>query len=380
VDYERIWSARQSAAHFGQLVTDAWASKYLLSLGADHADLVIVDPGNGFKYLFDLADTLVRVGCRHEPRVVGVWGLSCPAAAGRDSTRMRGHPRPARGGDDRGHLISCAAGGGYDINLVPMAAELNRGWSAEGARFRALERTAAAWPGTLFFIRPVYEDATDRPSRFDAGVQLGDDLIVDTFANVSGPARPSRTSVMRQSAAFPLDAAVVLACLDPASAPDRLFAQAWRSGPSALTRAQRCAVAGTTGHIAESVTEVLLDGLQWRALWHHRGPGPHGVDLIFLTPDDQIVAVEVKGTLVAGRVLRLPRGEIGQMSTAWVDKADNPWMAELDVRSSEIYGAATAVNFADMTWRAALTDTFVTWSPVTDVEQLRHPAQILQRD
>jgi hypothetical protein len=40
---------------------------------------------------------------------------------------MRGHPRPGRSADDRGHLISCAAGGGYDINLIPMDAALDRG-------------------------------------------------------------------------------------------------------------------------------------------------------------------------------------------------------------------------------------------------------------
>lgn len=71
---------------------------------------------------------------------------------------MRGFPRPSREHDDRGHLIACAAGGGYDINLVPMDLALSRGRSVEGARFRALERRGAATPGTLFFIRPVYDD------------------------------------------------------------------------------------------------------------------------------------------------------------------------------------------------------------------------------
>ena len=57
---------------------------------------------------------------------------------------MRGFPRPGRNGDDRGHLISCVAGGGYDINLVPMDAALNRGWFLEGERFRAMERKSAS--------------------------------------------------------------------------------------------------------------------------------------------------------------------------------------------------------------------------------------------
>jgi len=55
VDYRRWWEASQSAGHFGQQVCDAWASEYMASTGSDPEDLVVVDPGNGFRYLFDLA-------------------------------------------------------------------------------------------------------------------------------------------------------------------------------------------------------------------------------------------------------------------------------------------------------------------------------------
>ena len=281
---------------------------------------------------------------------------------------MRGHPRPGRSADDRGHLISCAAGGGYDINLVPMDAALNRGWSPEGSRFRALERKAAAAPGTLFFIRPVYQDGTDRPIRFEAGVQDGENLLVGVFANGAG--HPMRSAALRQASAFRLDTPLIEGCIDPASAKDRLFGRGWRSGPASLTRAERCAVAGVTGHIAESVLEVLLDRLDWHVLWHFTGPGRHGVDLVFLTPDDKIAAVEVKGTLTAGRIPRLSRREMTQMSAEWVDKADNPGMAELGLHSADIYGAVAVINFADMTWRVALTADFSTLSPVIHLGQL----------
>lgn len=231
VEYQQRWSARDSVHGFGHGLCDAWAAEYSAGTGLDPDDLVVIDPGNGFSYLFDLAGTLRGVSCSRAPRVVGVWGLSQPGAPGRDHNRMRGYPRPGRSGDDRGHLISCAAGGGYDINLVPMDAALNRGWSAEGSRFRAL---------------------------------------------------------------------------------------------------------------------------------------------VFLTSDDKIAAVEVKGTLTAGRVPRLSRREITQMSAEWVDKAGNPGMADLGLRSADVYGAVAVINFADMTWRIALTADFSMLFPVTHLGQLTH--------
>jgi hypothetical protein len=370
VDYQRRWSVRDNVAGFGHDICDAWALEYSAGAELNPEDLVVVDPGNGFSYLFDLAGTLRGESCSRAPRVVGVWGLSQPGATGRDHSRMRGHPRPGRSGDDRGHLVSCAAGGGYDINLVPMDAALNRGWSPEGSRFRALERKTAAAPGTLFFIRPVYQDGTDRPGRFEAGVQDGENLLVEVFVNGARWSPPVSSAALRQSSAFCLDTVVVQECLDPASARDRLFARGWRSGPASLTRAERCAVAGVTGHIAESVIEVLLDRLGWRVLWHFTGPGRHGVDLVFLTPDDKVVAVEVKGTLTAGRIPRLSRREMTQMSAEWVDKADNPGMAEFGLRSADVYGAVAVVNFADLNWRVALTADFLALLPVIDIGQL----------
>ena len=178
-----------------------------------------------------------------------------------------------------------------------------------------------------------------------------------------------RTSILRQSAAFAMAAPMVEECLDPASGRDALFARAWRSGLASLTRAERSAVAGVTGHVAESVTEVLLDSLDWRVLWHSTGPGRHGVDLVFLTADDKVAVIEVKGTLAAGRVPRLSRRELTQMSADWLNKADNPGMAELDLRSSDVYGGVAVVNFADMTWRLALTADFAALYPVIHADQ-----------
>lgn len=373
MDYQRCWRDSYSPADFGRRLCDAWTSEYLAAVGADLVDLVVVDPGNGFSYLFDLAGSLSGgAPDGHAPRVVGVWGLSRPGGIGRDHSRMRGHPRPGRHADDRGHLISCAAGGGYDINLVPMDAALNRGLSQAGARFRALERKAAAMSGTLFFIRPIYQDDTDRPVRFEAGVQEGKELLVGRFENDAGSATPMPMAALRQAMPFRLAPGVVEDCLGPA-AMDAVFARGWWHGPASLTRAERSAVAGVTGHIAESVTEMLLDRLGWHVLWHFTGPGRHGVDLVFLAPGDLVIAVEVKGTLVAGRIPRLSRGELTQMSASWMNKADNPGMTELGLDSADVYGGVVIINFAELTWRSSLTTDFAALIPITDMEQLADP-------
>ena len=129
MDYHRVWAVKTSVKAFGEVLVNTWASEYAASANVADDELVVVDPGNGFNYLFDLAGSLSGARWPHSPRVVGVWGLSQPGGLKRDHSRMRGFPRPRRGHDDRGHLISLAAGGGYDINLVPMDADLNRGRS-----------------------------------------------------------------------------------------------------------------------------------------------------------------------------------------------------------------------------------------------------------
>lgn len=57
VEYQAIWSARSSVDGFGEAVADAWTAAYLAHTG-DKDDTVVVDPGNGFRYVFDLAGAL----------------------------------------------------------------------------------------------------------------------------------------------------------------------------------------------------------------------------------------------------------------------------------------------------------------------------------
>jgi hypothetical protein len=127
-------------------------------------------------------------------RVVLAYGVSVETTEKRDAPYLRDDPGDAAqviaalGADafeaDRGHFLSHAAGGPLHINIFPHRRELNRGWSAEGKRFRAMERHVADSPGTLYFHRPIYDDHRDIPLALEYGI-LGDgeSWWIDRFQN-----------------------------------------------------------------------------------------------------------------------------------------------------------------------------------------------------
>jgi hypothetical protein len=57
-----------------------------------------------------------------------------------------------------------------DMNLFPQRRDLNRGWSAQGKRYRAMERHLAAHPGTFFYHRPIYTDDTWVPAELELAI------------------------------------------------------------------------------------------------------------------------------------------------------------------------------------------------------------------
>jgi hypothetical protein len=76
--------------------------------------------------------------------------------------------------DARGHLL----------RVSPRhRRSLNRGWSQEGRRFRALEREAAAIPGTFYFGHLLYKDDTAYPMEIEIGILRGGRLHVAHFQN-----------------------------------------------------------------------------------------------------------------------------------------------------------------------------------------------------
>jgi hypothetical protein len=71
---------------------------------------------------------------------------------------------------------------------------------------------------------------------------------------------------------------------------------------------------------------------------------------------------------------------MAQMSAEWVDKADNPGMAEFGLRSADICGAVAVVNFADLSWRIALTADFSALRPVLHIGQLTDLSWLSRND
>lgn len=185
-------------------------------------------------------------------------------------------------------------------------------------------------------------------------------------------------AALRASLAIPIDHPTVAACLDEGDEFDRRFTLAWTRSLEALPKAQRTrALPGVTGHVAESVVEVIRIEHGYVPVAHHASAGRHGVDLLMLhLSSDMVFAFEVKGTLRKRHVPRLTRGELTQMSGAWIDKRDNPAMRGADLDSADVYGAVAAINFIDMTIRFALTSDFARFLPVERVDQLAEPGWI----
>jgi hypothetical protein len=138
---------------------------------------------SGATYLFDLASA---VGAEQEDRTLAAWTVTPATVGQRDVSYQRGFPLPPDPDGtlvDRGHLIPHLSGGEFGPNIFRQRRDLNRGWSGQGKRFRALERQAAAAPGTLYFGHLLYEDGTAYPTEIETGLLHGEALHVERFRN-----------------------------------------------------------------------------------------------------------------------------------------------------------------------------------------------------
>jgi hypothetical protein len=167
-------------ADLGAALLDAVAERYEYQF-PDCSLLQFVQ--SGATYLSDLASA---VGTEQEDRTLAAWTITPATVGKRDVSYQRGFPLPP-GPDgtlaDRGHLIPHLSGGEFGPNIFRQRRDLNRGWSSQGKRFRALEREAAATPGTFYFGQLLYEDGAAYPTEIETGLLREETLHVDRFRN-----------------------------------------------------------------------------------------------------------------------------------------------------------------------------------------------------
>jgi hypothetical protein len=183
-DYRRLVSSlggRPDPAAVGAALLTALAARYEASQPAGCA--LHEFQQSGATYLFDLASA---VGLPQEDRTIAAWTLTPAAVAKRDAAYQRGFPLAPRADGspvDRGHVLPHLSGGEFGPNFFRQDRALNRGWSQQGKRYRALEREAAATPGCFFFAHLIYTDETAEPSQIEIGVLRGASLHVECFEN-----------------------------------------------------------------------------------------------------------------------------------------------------------------------------------------------------
>ncbi len=184
VDYASV-AAAALAGHvgpeeLGSHLSRAWAEMYWSRV--PHASLLEFD-SDGARFLFDLASA---AGAERADRTVAAWGRSRPAPRPRDEAYQRGIPHHKAAQTDlstRATWWPTPPAAPSDRTCFAQDRELNRGWSVEGRRYRALEREIANTPGTFFFCCLLYADDTDFPAAVELGVLRADGLQVERFRN-----------------------------------------------------------------------------------------------------------------------------------------------------------------------------------------------------
>jgi hypothetical protein len=169
----------------------------------------------------------------------------------------------------------------------------------------------------------------------------------------------------------------ILECLDPDDPADSLFLEARRRGLAATPRNERRGLARVTGEVAESAAEVLLAGVGIDVFWHIAENGIHGVDLLFLTPNEEVLALEVKGTLRPGAIPRMTPSRLRQMSREWLNGPDNPAMAEWELEADDLYAGVMIVDLAASIARTAVSGDFANYVSVGELSELRGVAALL---
>lgn len=180
---------------------------------------------------------------------------------------------------------------------------------------------------------------------------------------------------LRVATPFPLDASTIDSCLDEQRDHyDALFRRARTSGLGSIDRTERSGhLWRVVGEVAEAVAEIILDELGYTVFWHITDTGVHGVDLLFLSPDEAVLALEVKGTLRAGVIPRLTPSRLRQMSREWLNQPGNPAMSEWELEADDLYAGVMVIDLATPAYRISLSSDFETYVPVIERAQLEAP-------
>jgi hypothetical protein len=179
---------------------DVWERRYVETIGS--ADLSILDVDDG-EVLFDLAR---KPDAANGPRTVGAAAFLHKPPGPRDKGRQASFPmRTTRFGRtiDRGHLLPHSGGGQLGPNVFAQDANLNRGLSLDGRRYRHIEAHAAAQK-SFFFCALAYCDDTDFPAVVDLGTVDHGVVRIHSFRNrfdptalAKFPLPTSRTEALR---------------------------------------------------------------------------------------------------------------------------------------------------------------------------------------
>jgi hypothetical protein len=157
----------------------AWSDAYRSRV----ADSLLLEFDDVATFLFDQAS---EAGAPQADRTIAARGLSRPGRRQRDAAYQRRYPSPEGRAErplDKGHMVAHRAGGEFGPNMFPQDRALNRGWSAEGKRYRSLEREIAATPGMFFFCCLLYADDSDFPAAVELGLLRPGGLHVERFRN-----------------------------------------------------------------------------------------------------------------------------------------------------------------------------------------------------
>lgn len=199
VDYARLFhpEANPDKANMAANISELpwiWRDSYM-SASSRPTSIMRIQSG-AFEYIYDYYSYLektqvVAYNPKFEDRLVVAFGRSVPSPKRRDDYRLRGWVGPTERTFspryDKGHFIAHSIGGAVDrseINVFVQGRHLNRGWSEEGKRYRAMEQYCVQHDGVFCFSRPIYDDQTSMPAFLEFGVvKESGELWVECFDN-----------------------------------------------------------------------------------------------------------------------------------------------------------------------------------------------------